>query len=79
MALRKEIKYSYNDIGIVPAITSDVEHRKDCDPLIDGKLPLFTAPMSSVVDEPTLICLRRMVSMPFFQERSTSTHESHMQ
>lgn len=51
MALRKEIKYSYNDIGIVPAITSDIEHRKDCDPFIDGKLPLFTAPMSSVVDE----------------------------
>lgn len=51
MALRKEIKYSYNDIGIVPAIISDVEHRKDCDPFIDGKLPLFTAPMSSVVDE----------------------------
>lgn len=51
MALRKEIKYSYNDIGIVPAVTSDIEHRKDCDPFIDGKLPLFTAPMSSVVDE----------------------------
>jgi len=51
MALRKEIKYSYHDIGIVPTITSDIEHRKDCDPFIDGKLPLFTAPMSSVVDE----------------------------
>ena len=51
MALRKEIKYSYNDIGIVPAIISEIEHRKDCDPFIDGKLPLFTAPMSSVVDE----------------------------
>lgn len=51
MALRKEIKYSYNDIGIAPAITSEIEHRKDCDPFIDGKLPLFTAPMSSVVDE----------------------------
>lgn len=51
MALRKEIKYSYNDIGIVPAITSDIEHRKDCDPFVDRKLPLFTAPMSSVVDE----------------------------
>ena len=51
MALRKEIKYSYNDIGIVPAVTSEIEHRKDCDPFIDGKLPLFTAPMSSVVDE----------------------------
>lgn len=51
MALRKEIKYSYNDIGIVPAITSEIEHRKDCDPFVDGKLPLFTAPMSSVIDE----------------------------
>ena len=51
MALRKEIKYSYNDIGIVPAVTSEIEHRKDCDPFIDGKLPLFTAPISSVLDE----------------------------
>ena len=51
MALHKEIKYSYNDIGIVPAIVSQIEHRGDCDPFINGKLPLFTAPMSSVVDE----------------------------
>ena len=51
MALLTEIKFSYNDIGIVPSVVSDIEHRGDCDPFVEGKLPLFTAPMSSVVNE----------------------------
>jgi len=54
--LVKEIKYCYNDISIVPAILSNVEHRGECNPYyIDdlGKktLPIFTAPMSTVVNE----------------------------
>jgi len=50
MALNhKEIKYSYNDISIVPSIVSNIKHREECEPFINGKLPLFTAPMSSVV------------------------------
>lgn len=50
MGLIKEVKYSYNDISIVPSIVSNIEHRKECDPFINNKLPLFTAPMSSVVN-----------------------------
>lgn len=50
--LLKEMKYSYNDIAIVPAPISTVEHRSDCNPYLnDGMLPIFTAPMSSVVNE----------------------------
>ena len=53
--LIKEMKYSYNDIAIVPAIKSDVEHRSECNPytgkLGDSSLPIFTAPMSTVVNE----------------------------
>ena len=30
--LIKEMKYSYNDIGIVPAIKSNIEHRSECNP-----------------------------------------------
>lgn len=55
--LQKEIRYSYNDVMIQPANVSKVEHRSDCNPFI-GKdysgtydmLPIFTAPMSTVVD-----------------------------
>ena len=53
--LIKEMKYSYNDIAIVPAIKSDVEHRSECNPYTgkfgDSSLPIFTAPMSTVVNE----------------------------
>lgn len=50
--LETELKYSYNDIAIVPAPITTVEHRSDCNPYLnDGMLPIFTAPMSSVVNE----------------------------
>lgn len=43
---------SFNDICLVPAIVSDIEHRSECNPYLDnGMLPLFTAPMTSVIDE----------------------------
>ena len=48
--LRTELKYSYNDISVVPAIISDVCHRGECNPFVhDNMLPLFTAPMDTVV------------------------------
>ena len=50
--LIKDMKYSYNDITIVPAPITTVEHRADCNPYLnDGMLPIFTAPMTSVVCE----------------------------
>lgn len=43
---------SFNDICLVPATVSDIEHRSECNPYLDnGMLPLFTAPMTSVIDE----------------------------
>ena len=51
MALIKETQYTYRDVTIVPAVTSDIEHREECNPFYEnGMLPLFTAPMDSVVD-----------------------------
>lgn len=45
-------KLSYNDISICPAVISTIESRSECCPhLEDGFLPLFTAPMSTVVNE----------------------------
>lgn len=46
----KNMKYSLSDISIVPAAVSIVDSRSQCDPFDkNGMLPLFTAPMSSVV------------------------------
>ena len=43
---------SFNDICLIPAVVSEIEHRSECNPYLDnGMLPLFTAPMSSVIDE----------------------------
>ena len=52
MGKLKEItpKYCYNDVMIKPAVLSTINHRAECDPFDkDGNLPLFTAPMDSVV------------------------------
>ena len=44
--------YSYNDIMIRPARASYIEHRGECNVYKEnGNLPIFTAPMSSIVDE----------------------------
>lgn len=53
---------SFNDICLIPATISDIEHRSECNPYINEDLglpmplrleclPLFTAPMTSVIDE----------------------------
>lgn len=45
------MKYSLKDVFIVPAEVSYVSSRSECNPYdANGMLPLFTAPMSSVVD-----------------------------
>jgi IMP dehydrogenase/GMP reductase len=52
--LNKEVKYCYDDISIVPAKISSIEHRIDCEPYDEfGRLPIFTAPMDSVVNAET--------------------------
>ena len=43
---------SFNDICLIPTVVSEIEHRSECNPYLDnGMLPLFTAPMTSVIDE----------------------------
>ena len=49
--IKSNIKYSYNDISIIPNELSHISHRSECCPFLDnGKLPIFTAPMSTVVN-----------------------------
>ncbi len=55
--IKKEVLYSLDDISVIPAETSDIRSRKECNPFtisLEGKdkfLPIITAPMDSVVDE----------------------------
>ena len=55
--INKEILYSLDDISVIPAVSSDVRSRKECNPFtfsLEGKdnfLPIITAPMDSVVDD----------------------------
>ena len=44
--------YSLQDITLIPASVSEINHRAECNPFyMNGNLPLFTAPMSQIVDE----------------------------
>lgn len=44
------VKLSYDDITLVPEVVSDICSRSECNPYDeDGYLPIFAAPMSSVV------------------------------
>ena len=55
--LKEKIGYSYNDLTIVPSVISNISSRSECDPYIDNDkklLPIFTAPMASVVNENNL-------------------------
>ena len=50
--MKDKIYYTYSDITILPTIVSGIEHRDQCIPLDEnGMLPLFTAPMDTVVNE----------------------------
>lgn len=48
----KEEGYSYNDLTIVPALLSPIQHRHECNIKDENDmLPLFAAPMSCIIDE----------------------------
>ena len=48
----KNIKYSLDDLTMIPAVQSTIDSRSECDPFDSlGMLPLITSPMYSVIDE----------------------------
>lgn len=72
------LKLDWNDISLVPEIISDISSRTQVNPLTDGKLPLFTAPMDTVIDASNLkdfvdnninICLPRHVKFKDIDEK----------
>ena len=52
MIIKDKITLSYDDLDIIPAIISDIDSRKQCNVYDEnGMLPIFTAPMMTVVNE----------------------------
>ena len=50
MLINTNIKYSYNDVAIIPSVMSQIKHRIECNPFLsDGTLPIFASPMDTVV------------------------------
>ena len=52
------MKYDWNDVSIVPETLSTIASRKEINPLSNGRLPLFTAPMDKVIDETNVKSIR---------------------
>ena len=44
-----DFKLSYDDVSIVPERISTISSRKECNPYIDGMLPIFASPMDTVI------------------------------
>ena len=44
-----DVKLEYDDVSIVPAASTPIHHRKECDCKVDGMYPVWTAPMSTVI------------------------------
>lgn len=50
--MSRDVKLSYNDVSIVPAVISTIKSRTECNPCDEfGRLPIFVSPMDSVINE----------------------------
>lgn len=45
------MKLDFNDLLIVPAVTSDIESRSEINPYYNNHLPIIAAPMDTVIDK----------------------------
>ncbi len=49
--MNSSVKFDWNDITIIPDVLSEISSRREINPMIDDKLPIFTAPMDMVIDQ----------------------------
>lgn len=83
----KPLKLDWNDISIMPETISEISSRSEINHLSDGKLPLFTAPMDTVIDENNIgtfienninICLPRNIKYNELSKTVSTRIESWM-
>lgn len=48
-------KLTYNDVTIVPVTITNISSRNECNPLYENMLPIFTAPMSTIINEENVV------------------------
>lgn len=53
MSINRDLLFGIQEVCIYPKAITNIRSRSQCSPLINGKLPLFTAPMTSVIDNKT--------------------------
>src|SRR3972149_6495820 len=65
------MKYDFNDILIQPAVQTDINSRRHVYPFDkNGMLPIFTAPMDTVVDEKNFLEFKkRKINVCFPREK----------
>lgn len=74
-------KYTYNDLTIVPSEITQVSSRKECNPYIEevenmDMLPIFTAPMSTIVNEKNATLFKKNGIIPIMPRNiGVSTNE----
>lgn len=51
MPIINQLKYSYNDVSIVPTFISHIKSRSECNPTRLGKLPIFASPMATITND----------------------------
>lgn len=67
----KETKFDFNDITIVPTITSEISSRKEVDIYdLNNMLPLFTAPMDTVISIDNLELFEKNKIIPIIPRTS---------
>ena len=76
MGILKETGYSYRDLTIIPKCISNVKSRSECNPYYsDNKLPIFTAPMTCVVNEDNFAYWNSCGITPILPRTSLSSWE----
>lgn len=69
--------YSFNEIGLIPAVLSSVSSRSQVNPFIEegihqGKLPIFVSPMTSIIDDTSFKVFNKSKVIPIHPRSSSS-------
>jgi len=73
-----EIKFDFDDILITPSVISTISSRKEVNPYYNGMLPIFTAPMDTVINLDTVDVFKQNKIFPIIP-RTEILHEQNSQ